>query len=119
MHYYLQALQQYAVFEGRSSRKAYWQFVLFNILFTVICSILDAYFVTGGILNLLYLVAVFVPGIALCVRRLHDINRSGWWVAIGIVPILGVLFLLFFTLKRGDDHENRYGLPPMDDFLKE
>ncbi len=93
MNWYLEVLKKYAEFNGRARRKEYWMFFLFNMIVAVILTFIEE--VVGmrevgdrGILSTLYLFAVLLPAIAVGVRRLHDIGRSGWWLLIGLVPIL-------------------------------
>ena len=118
MDWYLEALKKYAVFEGRSRRKEYWFFGLFNAIFSVVLVIADVLFGTSGglsgpgFLSGLYTLGVFLPALAVLVRRLHDTNRSGWWVLISFLPLIGVLVLLFFSLQEGQPGENQYGISP-------
>ena len=118
MDWYLEALKKYAVFEGRSRRKEYWFFGFFNAIFSVVLVIADVLFGTSGgafspgLLSTLYTVGVFLPALAVLVRRLHDTNRSGWWVLISFLPLIGVLVLLFFSLQEGQPGENEYGVSP-------
>ena len=118
MDWYLEALKKYAVFEGRSRRKEYWFFSLFNAIFSVVLVIADLLFGTSGgafspgLLSGLYTLGVFLPALAVLVRRLHDTNRSGWWVLISFLPLIGVLVLLFFSLQEGQPGENQYGISP-------
>lgn len=118
MNWYLQALRQYAVFEGRARRKEYWFFALFNLIAIVLLAIVDEQAGTFseqaeiGLFSGLYLLAVFIPGLAVSVRRLHDIGRSGWWVLIGILPLLGGLVLLVFAALDSQPGANQYGPNP-------
>jgi len=117
MSWYLQALKKYAVFSGRARRKEYWFFVLFYVIIVVVLSIIDAMlglqFGQGvGILSTIYMLAVLIPGLAVGVRRLHDINKSGWWILIGFVPIIGPIILLIFALMGGTAGDNTYGPDP-------
>ena len=118
MDWYLEALKKYAVFEGRSRRKEYWFFGLFNAIFSVVLVIADVFFGTSGgvsspgLLSGVYTLGVFLPALAVLVRRLHDTNRSGWWVLISFLPLIGVLVLLFFSLQEGQPGENQYGISP-------
>jgi uncharacterized membrane protein YhaH (DUF805 family) len=118
MDWYLEALKKYAVFEGRSRRKEYWFFGFFNAIFSVVLVIADVLFGTSGglsspgLLSGLYTLGVFLPALAVLVRRLHDTNRSGWWVLISFLPLIGVLVLLFFSLQEGQPGENQYGISP-------
>ncbi len=117
MNWYLGTLKQYAVFSGRARRKEYWFFVLFNVLISIVLSIIDG--ITGtlsmelglGVLSGLYTLAVLIPSIAVSVRRLHDTGRSGWWLLIAFIPLIG-LVLLVFMLLDGQAQENKYGPDP-------
>ncbi len=110
MNWYLKVLKNYAVVTGRASREEYWMFILFNFIALVLLSIIEG--VLGGmtntdqgVLTIIYQLAVFVPSLAVGVRRMHDTNRSGWWL---IVPIANIIF----TLTDGTPGENKYGLDP-------
>jgi len=110
MDWYLDVLKKYAVFEGRARRKEYWMFFLFNIIIAVVLGIIDG--ILGiGVLSAIYMLAVLVPGIAVTVRRLHDTGRSGWWILIGLVPIVGLVLLVFMFLD-GTPGPNKYGPSP-------
>jgi len=118
MNWYMVALRQYATFEGRSRRKEYWFFVLFNLIAVILLAIVDG--ITGtfdetvglGLLSGLYCLAVFIPSMAVTVRRLHDTNRSGWWVLIGLIPLIGGIVLLVFTVMDSQPGANRFGPNP-------
>ena len=118
MNWYLGVLKKYAVFSGRARRKEYWMFFLFNIIFSIVLTVIDT--MTGtvnpmyglGLLGALYTLAVLIPGIAVGVRRLHDTDRSGLWLLIGFVPLIGVIVLLVFFCLDGTPGENRYGPNP-------
>lgn len=112
MNYYIDAWKNYVNFNGRARRKAYWMFVLFNIIAAVILGIIDNVIGTGGILGGLYSLAVLLPGIALGVRRLHDIGKSGWWLLIALVPLIGFIVLIIFAVTDSQPGENQYGPNP-------
>lgn len=118
MNWYVEVLKKYAVFYGRAGRLEYWYFVLFNILITIGLGIIDNLAGTfntatgSGLLGAVYALAVLVPSIAVAVRRLHDTGRSGWWLLIILIPIIGAIILLVFLAQRGDSGENAYGPPP-------
>lgn len=117
MDWYLQVLKKYTVFNGRARRKEYWIFFLANI---IISSGLNAVEVVLGIapesdqsiLASIYALAVFLPGLAVTVRRLHDTGRSGWWIIIPFIPLIGVIILLAFLLQDSQSGENKYGPNP-------
>jgi uncharacterized membrane protein YhaH (DUF805 family) len=118
MNWYLAVLKKYAVFEGRAGRKEYWFFVLFNILISLGLGMIDAATGTAspqsgvGLLGGLYTLAVLVPAIAVSVRRLHDTDRSGWWVLIAFIPVIGPIVLLVFMALDGTPGDNRFGPNP-------
>lgn len=111
MDWYMKALKNYVGFEGRARRKEYWNFALFNFLISLALAVVDAMLETG-VLTGLYGLAVLLPGLAVSVRRLHDTNRSGWWLLIGLVPVVGAIALLVFALLDSDPGPNRYGPSP-------
>ena len=115
----LDALKKYAVFSGRASRSEYWLFVLLFLISYVIATILDISFDTFdeeagiGTFGLIVLIALIVPSISCLVRRLHDTNRSGWWMLVNFVPLIGAIVLLVFTVTRGTEGDNRFGSDPL------
>jgi uncharacterized membrane protein YhaH (DUF805 family) len=111
MNWYIEAWKKYAVFGGRSGRKEYWYFVLFHILVYILLSIIAGIIggKIGGSLLSLYTVAVSIPGLAATVRRLHDTNRSGWWILISLVPFVGGIVILVFLAQESHAVENQYG----------
>lgn len=118
MDWFLQAMKKYATFEGRSRRKEYWYFVLFYCLLIIGLSIVDGFAGTFeeeagiGLFSGLFVLGTFLPTIAVLVRRLHDTNRSGWWVLINFVPVLGAIVLLVFTVQDSQPGGNRFGPNP-------
>ncbi len=120
MEWYIQALKKYIVFSGRSRRKEYWYFVLFNFLITIVLIQIDYAFLnidpkTGyGVLSSLYSLGVVLPSLSVSVRRLHDTGRSGWWLLIGLIPLIGAIILLVFFLKDSIPGENQYGKSPKE-----
>ena len=112
MNWYLEVLKKYAVFNGRARRKEYWYFVLFNFIINIVLSGIDSMTTGMGLLPGIYTLAVLIPSIAVLVRRLHDTDRSGWWVLIGLIPIIGWIVLLIFMVQDGKPGENQYGSNP-------
>ena len=116
MNWYLQALKKYADFSGRARRKEYWFFFLFNLIVSIVLGVIDSMLGLGaagvGILSGLYSLAVIIPSIAVGVRRLHDINKTGWWILIAFIPLIGILVLLVFALMSGTHGDNEYGPDP-------
>lgn len=113
MNDYLEVLRKYAVFHGRERRRVFWWFVVFHIIVLFTLSIFE-FFLTGqaAILVGLYNLAVFIPGLAVTIRRLHDTGRTGWWVLIGLIPFFGPLILLIFMLLDSEPGTNQYGPNP-------
>ena len=109
-------LQKYADFSGRGRRSEYWYFFLFNLLVGIAASILDAILGTdfdsgSGLIAVVTSLALLLPGLAAGVRRLHDTSRSGWWILIGLIPIIGWIILIVFYVQ--DSHpDNQYGPNP-------
>jgi uncharacterized membrane protein YhaH (DUF805 family) len=121
MNWYFGVLKKYAEFSGRAQRKEYWMFFLFYILIYIAFAIIDG--VTGtfstkaggmGLLGGLYVIALLIPCITVTFRRLHDTNRSGWWILIGLVPLIGNIILLVFMVQDSNPGENQYGPNPKD-----
>ncbi len=121
MEYFKLALSKYAQFGGRSRRSEYWYFTFVQGLISFAIGIIGLVFMSAGIESLgqiamslqsLFGLAMFIPGLAVFVRRLHDINRSGWWFFIVFIPIVGVLVLLYWLFKAGDVGTNQYGEDP-------
>lgn len=99
-------LKNYAAFTGRARRSEYWWFVLAVFLGSIVLSFVNRFL--GGVVYL----ALLLPLISVGVRRLHDIGKSGWWLLIGFIPLIGGLVLLYFYVKPGDAGSNEYGEAP-------
>ncbi len=122
MNWYIKVLQQYTDFEGRARRKEYWMFTLVNFLITMALQALT-FMVAGmnpestlglflsGILAL-YGLGVLIPSLAVTVRRLHDTNRSGWWILINFIPVIGFIVMLVFLVQDSQPGTNQYGENP-------
>jgi uncharacterized membrane protein YhaH (DUF805 family) len=100
-------ISKYITFSGRARRSEYWWFVLATILVSVVLTGVDM--IIGLPLSILFSLAVLVPSIAVATRRLHDINKSGWWQLIVFVPLVGAIVLIFWLVKEGSTTENRFG----------
>lgn len=105
------ALSKYATFRGRSSRSAYWWFYLFNILILIAALLVDLALGTSGIIYGLVGLGLLLPNLAVAARRLHDSGHSAWWLLIGILPLIGAIVLLVFTLQRSEP-PNQWGTGP-------
>ena len=112
MKYYLDCWKKYVTFAGRARRKEYWMFVLFNMIAAIIVSIIDTVASLNYVLSGLYSLAVLLPALSVLVRRLHDTGRSGAWVFIAFVPIVGGIWLFVLTLLDSQAGENTYGPNP-------
>ncbi|MFJ8753747.1 DUF805 domain-containing protein [Streptomyces sp. NPDC102441] len=111
MDWYLAVLKNYAGFGGRARRKEYWMFALFNFIAAVVLSMLGLA-IDSQIPYYIYLVAVFIPSLAVAVRRLHDTSRTGWWLLIALIPLVGAIILLVFLCTEGAREVNEYGPNP-------
>lgn len=108
MNYYTNVLKKYAVFTGRAGRKEFWMFVLINSIIAFALYGLGMAIDTQ-VLYYLYALAVFIPGIAVGTRRLHDTDRSGWWQFIAFIPFVGGIILIVFFVQKGMSSANQYG----------
>ena len=113
MEWYLKVLRNYAEFEGRARRMEYWMFVLVNMGILFILGLLEYLVGLPKVLISLYSLAMLIPSIAVSVRRLHDTDRSGWWILIGFIPLIGTLVLLIFYCIGGDPDDNDFGPDPI------
>ena len=122
MNWYLKVLTLYTQFSGRARRKEYWMFTLFNMIIAMILLLIDnalglSFNYVGnelgiGYLYWLYFLLTFLPGLAVMVRRLHDVGKSGWMFFIALVPIIGAIWLLVLFVKDSESGENKYGPNP-------
>lgn len=117
MEWYSLGFQRYADFSGRSRRKEYWYFTLFSAIVSIILTWVDVAVgtTTGGgigILSGLYALVILVPSLAIAVRRLHDIGKSGWFFLISLIPFIGGLVLLYFLFQDSDRDINAWGPSP-------
>ncbi len=118
--WYCEVLKNYTGFSGRARRKEFWYFTLLNIIITIVLGVLDLvtgsyltesgiWFLSGG-----YVLALLMPIIAASIRRLHDTDRSGWWVIFSLVPIIGIIVFYVFMAQDSKPGENQYGLNPRE-----
>jgi uncharacterized membrane protein YhaH (DUF805 family) len=116
-------LARYATLQGRARRREFWRFLLHSMVIYAVLMLVDA--LTGtfsfelqfGLLSGLWMLFITTPSGAVAVRRLHDTNRSGWWLLLGLIPFLGQLILLYFWIQEGDTGDNRYGPDPKTNSL--
>ena len=115
MNYYLEVINKYVVFKGRARRAEYWYFILINSVIIVILNFISK---TIGDnfhrLNELYSLAVGLPTLAVSIRRLHDIGKSGWWWLLNLIPIIGTVWLIVLHATKGNVGANRYGPNPKE-----
>ncbi|MCY0909058.1 MAG: DUF805 domain-containing protein [Sulfobacillus thermotolerans] len=114
VQWYFDVLKKYAVFAGRAGRMEYWMFVLINAGMTVVLEFIDLLLTHNAAIPFegLYTLAVFIPGLAVLIRRLHDTGHSGWWLLIAMIPVIGWIVLFVFTVKGSDPGMNDYGPNP-------
>lgn len=115
MEWYLKVLRQYADFEGRARRKEFWMFALFNIIFAVSALVLDSLLDTGAIFYFVYVLGMVVPGLAVAVRRLHDVGKSGWNILLILIPLVGSIWLLVLLVTDSEPGANQYGPNPKEE----
>ncbi|UWU20930.1 DUF805 domain-containing protein [Rhizobium sp. CB3060] len=116
MNAYLDGMRKYATFSGRATRSQFWLFTLMFVILDVIGAVLDAAIGTGtangpGAIAGLVVLVHALPYISVFVRRLHDIDRTGWWYWFGAVPVIGFIVLLVFMCTQSTPGANRYGPP--------
>lgn len=113
MEWYLTVIKNYTGFTGRAHRQEYWMFILVN---AIVCIVLNIIQMIIGLelpyLTMLYSLALLLPNIAVCMRRLHDIDRTGWWLLMMLLPIIGWIVLLVFYCQPGTAGANRFGEDP-------
>lgn len=118
MKWFLMAVKKYATFSGRAQRAEYWYYTLFYILIYLGLSAIDS--LTGtydagagmGLLSGIMGLALIIPTLAVSIRRLHDTGRSGWWLLIGLIPLVGAIVFLVFTVQDSTVGDNEYGPNP-------
>lgn len=120
MKWYLEVLKKYVVFSGRARRKEYWMFVLFSTIFAIVAAIIDN--VLGidyenmgyGPIYTLYALAVLLPTLGVSFRRLHDVGKSGWFLLINLIPLIGAIWMLIVLCGDSAPGENRFGPNPKE-----
>ena len=118
MSWFLMAIKKYAQFDGRSQRSEYWFFALFYILFAIAATLIDVGVgsydpQTGfGLLSAILAIGLFIPSLSVSVRRLHDTDRSGWWLLICLIPLVGAIWFLVLMVFDSTPGNNRFGPNP-------
>lgn len=108
MNYFIDGFKNYFNFEGRTSRKEYWMFMLFYFIFLMIASMIDDFIGKEGRIVLAFQIALIIPRLAILARRLHDIDKSGWIILVELIPF-GVFYTLYLSCLKGTEGENRFG----------
>jgi len=115
MNWYLKAFKQYADFSGRATRSEYWYFILFYSILVIIASFVDTLLSgqdnTFPVVTMIVILVHIMPSLAVSVRRLHDIGKSGWWYLISLIPVIGPIILIIFAVLDSDQ-DNQYGPNP-------
>lgn len=119
MKWYLKVVRDnYANFEGRARREEYWMFTLFNTLFIIALAIISGFLASLAdtpalmFIYMIYALGVFIPGLAVAVRRLHDTGKSGWYYLVSLIPFIGGIWLIVLLVTEGDKGANEYGTDP-------
>lgn len=120
MNVYLDVLRNYIGFGGRARRLEYWMFILVNTLFTFVLGMIDQmigwHFIgDSGVLTTVYGVFIFLPWWAVHFRRLHDTDRSAWWLLLLFIPVIGWLIIILFNCQKGTSGENSFGPDPLEE----
>ncbi len=122
MNWYLKVVKDnYANFSGRARRKEYWMFVLINTVISFVIGFIGGFIggvldmpVIGSVLSLIYTLALLVPSLAVGVRRLHDIGKSGWWLFISFIPVIGWIWIIVLLVTDSQTGENKWGKNPKE-----
>jgi len=129
MNSYIDALKKYATFSGRANKKEYWIFICVNLLIFFVLALLEQVLFPStnrtelnlnplSYIQLGFMLALLLPTIAVSVRRMHDIDKSGYWNLLFFIPLLGGIALIFFFIQDSDPEENQYGPVTSDLILK-
>ena len=121
MNWYIKCIKQYADFSGRARRKEYWMFTLFNALIAIVLGFVLGVFevITGTqfistAISAIYSLFIFIPSLAVCIRRLHDVGKSGWFYLIGLIPIIGWIWLIVLFCTDSQPGANNWGANPKE-----
>ena len=120
MKWFIKCIKQYADFKGRARRKEYWMFALFYSIFSIAAMLIDAILWEElPIFETLFDLFIFIPYLAVCIRRLHDTGNSGWWVIIALIPIIGTIWLLVLVCSNSEPGTNEWGDNPKEQIVKQ
>jgi uncharacterized membrane protein YhaH (DUF805 family) len=111
MNYYMEVLKKYATFGGRARRAEYWMFTLINVIIAVVVAFVSAK-IGMAWLYMVYAIGVLLPSLAVGIRRLHDTGRSGWYLFIALIPLIGAIVLLVWMIQDSQPGDNQYGSNP-------
>ena len=119
MEWYIKVIKQFNDFKTRARRKEYWMFTFFSIIISGILTLIDTNLGTEvnngiGLFSGIYSLLVLVPSLAVQVRRLHDVGKSGWMLLVALIPIIGAIWLLILFCKEGQQQENKWGFNPKE-----
>lgn len=117
MHWYIQVLKKFDDFDGRARRKEYWMFNLIDFIFVIIISFIDTTifntsFSDYGPIFIVYTLVTFIPALAVSVRRMHDVGKSGWFIFVGVIPIIGWIWIFIVLITDSELFTNKYGPNP-------
>lgn len=115
MNYYVDVLKRYVDFDGRARRKELWMFFLINFGINIVLTIITLIIPVLGFISSLYGLAILLPSLGVGARRLHDIGKSGWWLLIGLVPLVGQIWLIVLWATDGQRGDNEFGPDPKAD----
>lgn len=118
---------KYVTFSGRASRSELWWFILFVMIGSTVAGSVDSMifhpfgitfgetslYYRSGVFGSIFALATFLPSLAVDVRRLHDLDKSGWWLLIGLIPLIGFIVLLIWFISKGTAGDNKYGSNPL------
>ena len=111
--------KKYSAFDGRATRSEYWWFALFQLFVTIVSELLDYtmlddYANSIGFVSIITSLAFLLPALSVASRRLHDVEKSGWWQLLWIVPVIGWILLIYWLVQEGSVGENEYGVSPKE-----
>ena len=117
MKYFILGLKNWNKFKGRANRSEFWYFTLFYFIFLTITYFIDVSFLgwdpmdptSIGVLSTAYLLVTLIPSFSVTIRRLHDINKSGWNLLWMLIPLLGAVYIIILNILKGPDYDNKYG----------